>query len=157
MDEWEKQCGSKSQYLRGRWPEVDGDDEPNLMGRLVEGPKGKFCFRLERLIHVELADLAQNGQYLLAGFPSVDPDFSDNSTPSKPTPRKKCVDCMLLFIWNASCSRADLLQGGKVHKEIFTFKRPTKGRFKKHEWELIVKQIIHKWGRFVETHVVQES
>lgn len=113
MDEWEKQCGSKSQYLRGRWPEVDGDDEPNLMGRLVEGPKGKFCFRLERLIHVELADLAQNGQYLLAGFPSVEPDFSDNSTPSKPTPRKKCVDCMLPFSGTLHVAMLTFCKAGK--------------------------------------------
>ncbi|KAI0094083.1 hypothetical protein BDY19DRAFT_902747 [Irpex rosettiformis] len=138
MDEWAKQCGSKSQHLRGRWPEMPGDDAPDLMGRLQEGHRGKFCFRLERLIHVELADLALNGQYLLPGFPTVSPDFTDNGSP-KAKLKKKCVDC------------------GKMHKEIFAFQRPQKGRFHKHEWELIVKQIIHKWGRFVEEHVVQES
>ncbi|KAI0702314.1 hypothetical protein BC835DRAFT_1264087 [Cytidiella melzeri] len=138
MDEWAKQCGSKSQHLRGRWPEVAGDDAPNLMGRLQEGPRTKFCHRLERLIHVELADIAHNAQYLMTGFPSVAPDFGESGSPK--TKRKEpCADC------------------DKVHKEIFAFKRARKGRFSKREWELIVKPIIHKWGQFVEDHVVQEG
>ncbi|KAI0345197.1 hypothetical protein BDW22DRAFT_1009332 [Trametopsis cervina] len=136
MHEWAKQCGSKSQHLRGRWPEMPGDDTPDLMGRLQEGTKGKFCYRLERLIHVELADLAQNNQYLLSGFPSVSPDFSDNGSPRTKS-KEPCGDC------------------GKVHKEIFTFKRAKRGRYNKREWDLIVKPIIHKWGQFVEDHVVQ--
>ena len=44
-----------------------------------------------------------------------------------------------------------------MHKEIFTFKRAKKGRFHKHEWDLLVKPIIHRWGRFVEEHVIQET
>ena len=43
MDEWANQCGSKSQHLRGRWPEMPGDDAPDLMGRLQQGRKGNFA------------------------------------------------------------------------------------------------------------------
>jgi hypothetical protein len=43
--------------------------------------------------------------------------------------------------------------GGQAHKEIFTFTRIEKGKYKAKEWELIVKPIIEKWGKFVEEHV----
>ena len=44
--------------------------------------------------------------------------------------------------------------GGKIHKEIFTLERAPKGsKFYQREWELLVKPIIEKWGRFVEEFV----
>ena len=40
-----------------------------------------------------------------------------------------------------------------MHKEIFAFKRPTKGPYKGKEWDLLVKPVIEKWGSFVEHYV----
>lgn len=46
--------------------------------------------------------------------------------------------------------------GGKRHQEIFEFKRAEKGTaFHKKEWDDLVKPLIYKWGKFVETHLVQ--
>lgn len=99
IDQWGKQCGSKEQVLRGWWPgTVEDDDDAaangSLMkGRVKAGDKGPLCHRLERLVHLELADLAVNAPYL-------DPDFpkpkDGNGTPSKKPPgspaRKKLLD-----------------------------------------------------------------
>lgn len=73
IDEWGKQCGSKEQVLRGWWPgTVENDDsETSLMkGRVKPGDKGACCHRLERLIHLELADLAVHTPYLHEKFPN---------------------------------------------------------------------------------------
>ncbi len=43
--------------------------------------------------------------------------------------------------------------GGKVHKEIFTFVRPKSGKYKDKEWELLVWEVIQKWGKFVQLYV----
>jgi len=40
-----------------------------------------------------------------------------------------------------------------VHREIFTFAKATKGKYKGKEWDLIVEPVIAKWGKFVEQHV----
>lgn len=36
--------------------------------------------------------------------------------------------------------------------EIFSFLRPENEKYKGKEWELIVKPVIEKWGRFVKEH-----
>lgn len=70
MDQWGKQCGSKEQIVRGWWPGGIVHDEASLMkGTIKAGEKGAWCHRLERLVHLELADLATNTPYLHAGFP----------------------------------------------------------------------------------------
>lgn len=38
---------------------------------------------------------------------------------------------------------------GKVHKEIFEFQRVERGRLVGKEWDMVVKPVIEKWGRFV--------
>ncbi|KIK61106.1 hypothetical protein GYMLUDRAFT_43205 [Collybiopsis luxurians FD-317 M1] len=77
LSQWGKQCGSKEQVLRGWYPgEVDHDfdDEDNavgqsmMKGRVKAGGRGVWCHRLERLIHLELADLAVNSPYLEPGW-----------------------------------------------------------------------------------------
>lgn len=47
---------------------------------------------------------------------------------------------------------ADMRLGGKYHTEIFSFRRPENGKYKGREWELIVKPVIEKWGKFVKEH-----
>ena len=113
IDQWGKQCGSKEQILRGWWPgaveDDDGDGAANgslMKGRVKAGNKGPLCHRLERLIHLELADLAVNAPYLDPDFPETGKkdagDSSGNLTPSKKPPGspagkrlldKPCPDC----------------------------------------------------------------
>ncbi|KAG5221010.1 DUF1766-domain-containing protein [Salix suchowensis] len=71
IDEWSKQCSSKEQVLRGWYPGVvesedgDGDGEISLLkGKVRAGTKCPLCHRLERLVHLELADLAFAQVYL---------------------------------------------------------------------------------------------
>ncbi|KAG9010504.1 hypothetical protein FRB94_010270 [Tulasnella sp. JGI-2019a] len=226
IDEWTKSCESKEPILRGWFPgpdEADHADISLMKGRVQAGSKGKNCHRLERLIHLELADLSINKPYLTPEFDGKPADgdgndddgkkpkskskaadkpkakakgkatakvkkpkktpqkkskrrvYSDTeddedededyeeaedeeeeeeeeeeekaATPAPPSPvatksrprmkvqvRPPCKDC------------------GQVHKEIFTFQRPTEGRLKDHEWERIVHPVIEKWGGFVETY-----
>ncbi|KAK7035739.1 hypothetical protein R3P38DRAFT_2908808 [Favolaschia claudopus] len=153
LDQWTKQCNSKEHVLRGWFPGgVDpetGLPATSLMkGRVDAGHKGPACHRLERLIHLELADLVAEGQYLKPNWrtfkkgqpPAVD-IASPPSTPSKKPAAAslgsgpKCSDC------------------GKQHKEIFTFTRITKGPYKGKEWEVIVKPVVDRWGQFVEEYV----
>ncbi|KAI0318420.1 hypothetical protein OF83DRAFT_1115990 [Amylostereum chailletii] len=135
MDQWSRQCGSKEQILRGHWPDGLLPDQASLMKGLIQaGNKGPWCHRLERLVHLELADLAAHSPY-------TDPKFPNSVSGNDPAKRtgkgdiKRCPDC------------------GKNHKEIFSFERVTKGRYKGREWDLIVKPVIEKWGGFVEAYV----
>jgi len=87
----------------------------------------------ERLIHLELADLTSSCVYLDSRWPNIEIDAStpNSETKSKDSNAgKPCVDC------------------GSVHKEIFEFKR-----WKRAEWEGLVKPVIERWGKFVELYV----
>ncbi|KIP05987.1 hypothetical protein PHLGIDRAFT_107476 [Phlebiopsis gigantea 11061_1 CR5-6] len=133
MDQWAKQCESKEQVLRGFWPGDGSADPSNLMkGRIKAGNPGKYCYRLERLVHLELADLMQNKPYLESGFPSQNTAPDRNPSPIE---RRKCPDC------------------GKTHKEIFTFERFREGKNKGKEYQAIVEVVVEKWGRYVEKYV----
>ncbi|KAI9456669.1 hypothetical protein BJY52DRAFT_1120983 [Lactarius psammicola] len=133
MDQWGKQCGSKEQILRGFWPGGMGKEGVPMKGLVQAGPKGPWCHRLERLVHIELADLAMSARYLEAGYPNV--GASKEADKGGKRDVIKCPDC------------------STMHKEIFTFERATKGRYKGKEWESIVKPVIEKWGGFVEAYL----
>ncbi|KAI0261049.1 hypothetical protein BC834DRAFT_897807 [Gloeopeniophorella convolvens] len=136
MDQWGKQCGSKEQVLRGYWPGGMGRAGVPVKGLVHAGPKGPWCHRLEHLVHVELRDLVNHKQYLEDAYPNIDAEKEDwNENPKKAIEAKPCPDC------------------GTKHQEIFSFKRPTKGRYKGKEWEVIVKPVIEKWGGFVEAYL----
>ncbi|KAJ7273137.1 hypothetical protein C8J57DRAFT_266877 [Mycena rebaudengoi] len=154
LDQWSKQCSSKELVLRGWFPGgIDPDTgmpATSLMkGRVDAGSKGSSCHRLERLIHLELADLVAEGQYLKPNWKSfkkgqLPPVAGVASPPATPNKKPaaaalgngpKCPDC------------------GTQHKEIFTFTRVKKGPYKGKEWEGIVKPIVERWGQFVEEHV----
>jgi len=91
---------------------------------------------LERLIHVELADLACSKAYLDPSWPEVDtpPEskVSNSKELNRPAP---CPDC------------------GSIHKEVFEFHRWKKGKNVGKEWELLVMPVMERWGRFVELYV----
>ncbi|GLB35062.1 putative T5orf172 domain containing protein [Lyophyllum shimeji] len=132
-------CGSKEQVLRGWYP---GTVEPGntasegslMKGRVKAGEKGPWCHRTERLVHLELADLAFTCVYLDPAWPELDgPTVNPTSVngTNGAGKGKPCADCRSL------------------HKEIFEFKR-LRGRRKGKEWELIVQPVILKWGAFVD-------
>ncbi len=55
--QWERK--SKKVVLKGWWPEAEeGGDRCELIELNDPGEKGAWCHRLERLIHIELADRA---------------------------------------------------------------------------------------------------
>ncbi|KAH9923921.1 uncharacterized protein BXZ73DRAFT_50670 [Epithele typhae] len=132
LAEWDKQCQSKQTHLRGFWPSTPDADAGNLArGRVPVGDPGAYCHKLEKLVHLELADLALNAPYLDPKFPNVTIDGSGNDRAVTRTP---CPDC------------------NQVHKEIFSFPRG-KGNYHGREWDKIVKPVIEKWGGFVEAYV----
>ncbi|KAJ3534462.1 hypothetical protein NM688_g7134 [Phlebia brevispora] len=134
IDEWSKQCGSKEQVLRGYWPTgLEPGDGTLMRGRMQPGKPGMWCHRLERLVHLELADLSVNTQYLHKEFPRASSAPSSKPNTTHNARRKvQCPDC------------------SKFHQEIFAFTRPTDGPYVEKEWELLVKPVIEKWGGFVE-------
>ncbi|KAF8842510.1 hypothetical protein BDN67DRAFT_899046 [Paxillus ammoniavirescens] len=147
LDQWDKQCQSKVQIPRGWWPgTVEGDEDgPSislLKGNIKAGEPGPYSHRVERLVHIELADLSLHAPYLEQDWPELDKPHASLSAAStcmscgstsspKKAPTKACPDC------------------GIAHKEIFAFPRPGKGKYKGREWDLIVKPVIEKWGKFV--------
>lgn len=102
LDQWGKQCGSKVPIVRGWWPgtveEESDDDGTNgslLTGNIKAGQPGPLCHRVERLVHIELADLVVHTPYLDSKFPNV--DNSDTSPFTSGSPKKAtmkpCFDC----------------------------------------------------------------
>ncbi|KAH8102940.1 hypothetical protein BXZ70DRAFT_889733 [Cristinia sonorae] len=130
IDRWGKQCGSKEQVLRGWWPGHQDDKKSLLKGTVDPGPPGPLNHKLERLIHLELADIALNTPYLDRSWPKLKSAPAPNP---KPVVRTACPDC------------------GAVHQEIFTFKRMS-GSNKGKEYDLLVKRIVAKWGSYVQQY-----
>ncbi|KAH7107357.1 hypothetical protein BKA62DRAFT_610935 [Auriculariales sp. MPI-PUGE-AT-0066] len=153
LDEWNKQCPEEV-VPRGVWPAPDNDGPAMLRGKIQPGRPSPFMGRLERLVHLELADLAVYAPYLPeAERPPVPGDGrsgprrsssddavaagkSKKSTPIKPPQRQRVV---------CAC--------GTVHQEIFIFKRAKKGDYKDGIWENLVRPVIARWGTFVDEHV----
>ncbi|RXW18873.1 hypothetical protein EST38_g6974 [Candolleomyces aberdarensis] len=140
IDQWSKQCGSKEQVLRGYYPGPEaqgeaGNDASMMKGRVKAGEKAPCCHRLERLIHLELADLVSTRIYLDSSWPDVDYGEGTGQKPNTQN-KERCEDC------------------GSTHKEIFEFERwPATHGHRNKEWEGIVKPVIERWGRFVELYV----
>jgi hypothetical protein len=115
MDQWQRQCPSKEHRLRGHWPggledgPQDGVEEAHDVsvteGLIVPGPKGPLCHHVERLVHLELADLVVNRQYLDSNFtlargpntPSRPKIAPSSSAGKKNFPRHQCSDCTCPF------------------------------------------------------------
>ena len=93
------------QIVRGWWPgtvEDDSDDDGTngslLKGSIKAGEPGPLCHRVERLVHIELADLVVHTPYLKPHFPKVDDNSNlSSSGVGSPTPKKaamkRCPDC----------------------------------------------------------------
>ncbi|KAG2048780.1 hypothetical protein BDR06DRAFT_749473 [Suillus hirtellus] len=140
--EWKNKCRSSIKDVRGWWPltiiEAQDDDElaiQKLIRNNRQGDKGPMAEQLERLVHIELKDLATHAAYLHPNFPDV--HFSDIQRQPK-VELKPCRDC-----------------NGTKHKEVFSFTRVKEGEFFGREWEDIVKPVIRKWGLFLMTYFAQ--
>ncbi|KAF9053206.1 hypothetical protein BJ165DRAFT_1413440 [Panaeolus papilionaceus] len=147
IDQWGKQCGSKEQVLRGFYPgsvepDEDGHEGSLMKGRVRAGEKGAWCHRLERLIHLELADLVSTAVYLDPQWPNV------SSAPSLPSPSTGSPPMQRTPSSNGPCKDC-----GSMHKEIFEFERWKRGRNVGREWEVLVKPVVERWGRFVELYL----
>lgn len=134
--EWRNKCRSSIRDVRGWWPgtiiEAKDDDKMSiqeLIGNNRQGAKGPMAEHLERLVHIELNDLATHAPYLHPNFPDV--HFSDIPRLPKADP-KPCRDC-----------------NGTKHQEVFSFTRVKEGEFFGREWEDIIKPVIRKWGLFL--------
>ncbi|TDL27628.1 hypothetical protein BD410DRAFT_782758 [Rickenella mellea] len=153
IDRWGKQCGSKETILRGYWPVREGEQMSSLMKGLIKpGPPGPNCHRLERLIHLELADLVLHTPYLNGklGSDNTNNGASISSSTTASKSKKKSPASTPAGLWNDGKPCNDC---GAVHREIFSFTRPKKGPYKGREWEAIVQPVIEKWGKFVEVYV----
>ena len=96
-----------------------------------------FAGALERLVHLELTDLAAQ------------------SNPSGRTAtRVLCPDCQYTLAFVRICPSLTLLCsiGRAVHVEIFTFKRTPNVSYD-WEWRHIVRPVFERWGRFVSDYV----
>ena len=93
------------------------------------------------MIHIELADLVATSVYLDPEWPDVESGSNEVTATRKKSNQKRnsdvqpCPDC------------------GTVHKEIFEFERWKRGKNTGKEWELVVKPVIERWGKFVELYV----
>ena len=96
---------------------------------------------LERLIHLELADLTCTCVYLGPSWPKIETDIPSAVEVKASTSKgvnespQPCVDC------------------GSIHKEIFEFKKWKQGKNKGKEWDNLVKPVVERWGKFVELYV----
>ncbi|KAF9244259.1 hypothetical protein BU15DRAFT_42400 [Melanogaster broomeanus] len=152
LHQWSKACGSQEQILRGWWPRTVESDDPDaslVTGNIEPGRSGLFSHHVERLVHLELADLSVHAPYLEPGWPHLDKSDESPSAASiasasclKKVPSKPCTGCKP-FSYNVC---------GTIHKEIFTFQRPGQGQYKEMEWQLIVRPVIKKWGKFMEEY-----
>ncbi|KAI6117564.1 hypothetical protein EDD16DRAFT_1481406 [Pisolithus croceorrhizus] len=147
LDQWDKQCGSKEQVLRGWWPGIVEPDSGNgtngslLRAQLKAGDPGPLCHRLERLVHIELADLSLYAPYLEPDWPKTN---NSKQSPSAAGPLSSALSAVKRANRCTDC--------GVVHREIFSFHRPNGGKYEGREWDVIVKPVIEKWGRFVKEY-----
>lgn len=111
MRTWQKQCSTKEQSLRGYWPDRLGETpEGGEATSITPGRKGPMCQRVERLTHLELADLVVNRQYLDADYKlaqwagedsitsSGSPKINPKGTAGKKLfPVQQCSDCNYFY------------------------------------------------------------
>lgn len=128
LGEWEKQCGSRVPHLRHWAPSsVDERDQGIVGGGVKQGKPAAWCHRLERLIHLELADQLRYAPYLDPKYPNIEGERKLAEIPKK----APCSDC------------------GKMHREIFPLPRAPDGPFKDRELENIVIPVVDKWTQFM--------
>ncbi|KAL5528973.1 hypothetical protein ACEPAG_4947 [Sanghuangporus baumii] len=139
LGQWKKACSAMEQKLLGWWPGnimIKNFTKTPIYSRIEPGPKGVYTRKLERLVHLELADLALYDLYNSRNI--IWPKGLKHALPFR-----KFKNLMVL-----------VLVSGKRHKEIFSFKRPRTSSLNNEEWDEqiwdeVVMPVIERWGRFV--------
>ncbi|KAL5528974.1 hypothetical protein ACEPAG_4948 [Sanghuangporus baumii] len=140
LDEWKEACPATEQNLIGWWPGNIMDKnfrKKPAYSRLEPGPKGVYTQKLERLIHLELADLALKDLYKYQNSHNVLLNLAGSI-------------CAIEAIQKTN----ELCSCGTLHKEIFSFNRLGAGSLESKEWDKqvwdeVVMPVIEKWGWFV--------
>ena len=116
-----KRCPSSKPRLLGHFPST----APPLRAASVP-----FCDRLERLVHIELAELSARS------YP-----------PARSATNQPCIDCQCTP--PVTClNLVNAFTGCTRHTEIFVFKR-LRGKYRSKEWSKIICPVIEKWARYV--------
>ncbi|KAF9534087.1 hypothetical protein CPB83DRAFT_744399, partial [Crepidotus variabilis] len=132
--EWRHQCPSTTPTLKGFSPgDLSEEGFSSLTGLEMPVPPGPLCHRLERLIHIELADLATNPVYINPSWPQVDHPSVLDAVHGRRASRP-CTDC------------------GHRHQEIFRLRRWNDDEREGMEWKLIIVPIMKRWSEFVEQY-----
>ncbi|EED79500.1 predicted protein [Postia placenta Mad-698-R] len=146
LGEWEKQCGSRVPHLRHWAPSsVDERDQGIVGGGVKQGKPAAWCHRLERLIHLELADQLRYAPYLDPKYPNIEGERKLAEIPKK----APCSDCQHHCPSLRRRLNLTVLTGGKMHREIFPLPRAPDGPFKDRELENIVIPVVDKWTQFM--------
>lgn len=120
-----------------------------------QGPAGAMAEQVERLVHIELADLATHAPYLHPDFPNV--RYSDVPYLKKAVLRP-CSDCKLHSMTGCGeIAEALNISGNAKHQEIFSFRRVEEGEYFGREWEYIVQPVIKKWGLFLTEYFAEDA
>ncbi|KAF8601882.1 hypothetical protein BDV93DRAFT_509725 [Ceratobasidium sp. AG-I] len=89
MGEWERQCKSNEIVLRGVWPKREGSGNELTPNSKDWGKPSRYCTRLERLISLELRDVARHSPHLYDGK-LLKPAVLESTVPcSSPKCRKR--------------------------------------------------------------------
>lgn len=126
------------------------DSEPAAslaLSTIRPSTKVPYASVLERLVHLELADVAANNHPTLGIVTGRRLGVNRQRIP--------CVDCKY-SIQRYLYSISSAFSGGHIHEEIFTFRRlpePLRGR----EFELLVEPVVQRWGDYVSRFVSHTS
>jgi hypothetical protein len=120
--------------------------QEEYVARNKQGPADPLAKQLERLVLIEMEDLATNAPYLHPNFPDI--DYSDVQPQSKPA-SEACSKCKLYSIPSrVESAEAHEILGTTEHREIFSFRR-FEGDLYGKEWDSIIEPVIRKWGLFL--------
>ncbi|KAL5490567.1 hypothetical protein ACEPAI_5400 [Sanghuangporus weigelae] len=141
LDQWRKACPAMEPKLLGWWPGnimIKNFRKTPIYSRIEPGPKGVYSRKLEKLVHLELADLA-----LYDLYNSRNLEFHNLAERAQ-----SCSAISKIQKSNGLCSC------GKRHKEIFSYKQPRTSSLKNEEWDEqvwdeVVMPVIERWGWFV--------
>lgn len=100
-----------------------------MKGLVQAGPKGPWCHRVERLVHIELSDLVEHTPYLEDGYPNVSARKEGGKKGGKKDV-KRCPDCM------CSPLPCTLTRGGyaRSQRELCKVTRNTRRFSRLSEW-----------------------
>ncbi|KAL0947457.1 hypothetical protein HGRIS_013564 [Hohenbuehelia grisea] len=120
-------CPAHKHVPRACYPSARNDGGTNVSARSRQPMQSSR--RLEKLVHLELTDIALKRPYLNVNWPDVEAqDSSDHLVAG--SQYRKCAQC------------------DNAHTDIFEFSRIKDGKYKGNELTIVL-GVIHKWGKFI--------